>query len=132
MTVDQAAVEKFYEKYARVVDDQDFDALAELCSPDVRLVLNGEEHQGVDTFVSAYREALEPALGSRHLITNVAVDLQDGIRARTYLLVLWWSKSWTRQGVGKYEDILELADGKLRFLDKRIDLERVVEWPAGE
>ncbi|GAB7003275.1 hypothetical protein JCM18899A_07460 [Nocardioides sp. AN3] len=130
ITPDQASVEHFYERYARIVDDQDFDALATLCSPDVRLSLNGSEHHGVDKFIAVFREALEPALGSRHLITNIAVDLSNGIRARTYLLVVWWSNSWTRQGVGYYEDELAMVDGELVFVDKNISLERVVETPA--
>jgi hypothetical protein len=130
--VDLAAVEAFYERYARVCDEQDYEALAALCSPDVRLSLNGDEHHGVDTFVSIYRQALEPAAGSRHLITNIAVDLTRGIHARTYLLVIWWSDTWTRQGVGYYEDELAVLDGELVFVDKNIYLERVVETPVAQ
>lgn len=126
-TPSQAAVERFYERYARIVDDQDYEALATLCSPQVRLALNGQEYHGVDTFVDVFREALEPASGSRHLITNIAVDLSSGIRARTYLMVVWWSDSWTRQGVGYYDDELAMIDGDLVFVDKNIYLERVVE-----
>ncbi|WP_166459828.1 nuclear transport factor 2 family protein [Amycolatopsis pithecellobii] len=127
---DEAAVARFYEHYARVVDDQDYDALAALCSPDVRLILNGDEHHGAGDFVAVYREALGSAVGSRHLITNIGLDLSDGIRARTYLLVEWWSESWTRQGVGRYEDDLAWVDGQLVFAVKRIYLERVVELTA--
>ena len=131
-TTDLAAVEEFYERYARIVDGQDYEALAALCAPDVRLSLNGDVHHGVDTFVAVFREALEPAAGSRHLITNIAVDLCHGIHTRTYLLVVWWSESWTRQGVGYYEDELKMVDGKLVFADKNIYLERVVEMAAAE
>jgi hypothetical protein len=124
---DQAAVGRFYELYARVVDAQDYSGLAAMCAPDVRLILNGDEYEGVDNLVAAYRAALEPASGSRHLITNVGLDLSDGIRARTYLMVVWWSDAWTRQGVGCYDDDLAWADGKLVFAVKRIALEHVMD-----
>lgn len=127
---DEAAVARFYEHYARIVDNQDYDALAALCSPDVRLVRPGDERHGVDDFVAAYREALEPALGSRHLITNIGLDLSDGIRARTYFLVIWWSDSWTRQAVGYYEDDLASVDGQLVFVVKRIYLEHAMDLAA--
>ena len=62
--VDLAAVEAFSERYARVCDEQDYEALAALCSPEQsRLSLNGEEHHGVDTFVAIYRQALEARRG---------------------------------------------------------------------
>lgn len=128
----EIAVARFYERYARFVDAKDYDALAAMCSPDVRLVRPGDERQGVGELVAAYREALDSTLGSRHLLTNIAVDVRDGIRARAYFLVVYWSESWTRQIVGRYEDDLAWVDGQLVFVVKRIYGERVNDLPAVE
>jgi ketosteroid isomerase-like protein len=128
----RSVVEALYAAYARAVDAQDFDALAELLDPDVELVRTDGVHRGAATFAEVYREAMAATVGSRHLVTNLEVeDAGDGrLAARAYYIAISWSPDGDRMVVGAYDDEIDTSSGRARFVVKRNQVDRVVALSA--
>jgi hypothetical protein len=121
--------------YARAVDEGDIETLRQLAVPDVLLTRADGTRQGIEAFLDLYRGfAACPVLGSKHAITNVqAVPEPDGsVRALAYFQAAMFDPGeQTRLVIGQYSDSMREVDGQLRFIHKRITVERVVTIASG-
>jgi 3-phenylpropionate/cinnamic acid dioxygenase small subunit len=113
--------------YARAVDEGDLAALVRLTTDDITLTrVDGVRH-GRDAFLSVYRAFWDTRQGgSKHVITNVqAFASEDGlIRADAYFTATMFDKDETRTVYGQYHDSMRDEGGTLRFVHKRIEVER--------
>jgi SnoaL-like domain len=121
--------------YARAVDEGDIETLRQLAVPDVWLTRADGTRQGIEAFLDLYRGfAACPVLGSKHAITNVqAIPEPDGsVRALAYFQAAMFDLGeQTRLVIGQYSDSMREVDGQLRFIHKRITVERVVTIASG-
>ncbi|MET7392849.1 nuclear transport factor 2 family protein [Dactylosporangium sp. NPDC005572] len=120
--------------YARAVDEGDLDALERLAYEDVALTrVDGTRH-GRKAFLDLYRGFRDANLrGSKHVVTNVQAFPEDGgplVRARAYFAATMFDADGTRVVVGQYADTMRDDGDGLRFVHKRITVERVVPLAA--
>lgn len=126
------ACREVIEQSAIHLDGGNLDAFCELFSEDAVLVRpNGAALRGRDAIRQSY--ASRPATRiTRHLVTNVMVELLQDNHALARSYVLLWSGStddpvtdWgraahPRQVVGEFEDcLLRMADGRWRIQQRR-------------
>ena len=113
-------------RYALALDATDVEALVELLAEGVRLTRGGEESEGIDAFIEAYRPFFESRLiGSRHMITNMIVDETGpgSATVRSRFEASMFAETQTRRIIGSYIDDLVLSDGVWLFQHKRNYLE---------
>jgi 3-phenylpropionate/cinnamic acid dioxygenase small subunit len=79
--VDRHDVADLLARYARALDQRDWDALAACFVPIARYVHPGGVLEGVDAIVDRCRSALEPLTASQHLLGTVLVEI-DGDEGR--------------------------------------------------
>ncbi|HEY3262592.1 MAG TPA: nuclear transport factor 2 family protein [Pseudonocardiaceae bacterium] len=116
--------------YARAVDEGDLDTLAEIAADDVSLTRVDGTKAGKDAFVALYRAFRDsPLLGSKHVVTNVQAFPEDGglVRARAYFEATMFDPDGTRVVIGQYSDSMRDDGDGLRFVHKRIEVERVLQ-----
>lgn len=118
--------------YARAVDEGDLATLAELAGDDVSITRVDGTHHGREAFLAVYRGFRDSGLeGSKHVVTNVqAFPEGDGIRAKAYFEATLFDADGTRSVIGQYSDSMRDDGGELRFVHKRIFVERVVQLAA--
>ena len=118
--------------YARAVDDNDLDELRTLISKDIAITRVDGTHYGTEAFLDVYR-AFErsPQVGSKHVVTNVqAFPEGDGVRAHAYFEATMFDPDGTRKVIGQYSDSMRDDGDGLKFVHKRISVERVVPLSA--
>jgi len=125
-------VARLYAEYARAVDDGDLVALRAMVADDVVITRGGETFPGVEEFMAVYRGVVDAGVPCQHSVTALLVDAAEGggLRVRAYFRALFFDVGETRLVVGRYDDELVEADGRLRFAHKRNLVERVVALPA--
>ncbi len=114
-------------RYALALDTRDVEALVKLLAHGVRLTRDGEESDGIEAFVDAYRPFFETELlGSRHIITNLIVDetMPGDITVKSRFEASMFTETETTRIIGSYEDDMVLVDGLWLFQHKR----NFVEW----
>lgn len=117
---------------AACADANDADALSQLFSEDAQLLRPGAELlSGREAIRAAYAQR-SPDRISRHLLSNMRVDIESPNRARVHSQVLLWTGSRTdeqtpqgrpaqgRQLLGEFKDEL-LRDAQGRWLIQRRD-----------
>lgn len=130
--------------YGNRLDAGDFDGLEALFAGDaVFTVVPGE---GVPPLIGSrqIRETIEQRWSvvhegaqRRHVMSNIVVESVDGdvARARTVLVVYEVAKQPGAQvqvhGMGVYEDTLTLVDGRWRFRERRLTLDRTDYFAPG-
>jgi uncharacterized protein (TIGR02246 family) len=109
---------------AACIDAQDYEAFAALFLPDGELQRPGDSRlQGRAAILAAYRARPADRI-TRHVVTNMRVDLESESLARVSSLVLLWSGSLTaqpgpfgrpaqpRRVLGEFEDrLLQVGEG---------------------
>ncbi|WP_225784354.1 SgcJ/EcaC family oxidoreductase [Xenophilus sp. Marseille-Q4582] len=127
--IDRLACRTLVETSVRHVDAGDAAAFAALFAEDAVLVRpNGSRLEGRAAIQAAYAQRA-PGRLTRHLVTNVAVTLEAGGRARARSYVLLWSgatpeadpvygrRAEARQLVGEFDDeMVRDAQGEWRLL----------------
>lgn len=127
MAADRAEIVALVHEYARRLDDGDLDGVAALFEHATwRSDTTGQELRGVEEVRPVYDRVVlyDGRPRTRHLITNLVIDLDDGAptaAGRCYFTVI--------QGVvpgepihvilaGRYVDRFEKAEGGWRFADR--------------
>lgn len=80
-----------------------------------------------------YRTVFDsPSLGSRHMVANVrAEETEDGsVRVDAYFEAVFIEETGTRRILGRYQDTMVHADGRLLIAHKRNLIDWVIEGPA--
>lgn len=128
----ECRVARLYAEYARAVDDGDLAALRAMVIDDVAITRGGETFPGAEEFMAVYRGVVDAGVPCQHSVTGLLVDAaaSGGLRARAYFRALFFDVDETRLVVGRYDDELVEADGRLRFTHKRNLVERIVALPA--
>jgi 3-phenylpropionate/cinnamic acid dioxygenase small subunit len=124
---------QFLYTYARAVDEGDLDTLAAIAADDVQLTRVDGTKQGRDAFLALYRAFRDsPVLGSKHVVTNVQAFREDGdlVRVKAYFEATMFDPDGTRVVIGQYSDTLRDTGDDLRYVHKRIAVERVVNLAA--
>jgi 3-phenylpropionate/cinnamic acid dioxygenase small subunit len=116
--------------YARAVDEGDLDTLEQIAHEDVSLTrVDGTKH-GREAFLNLYRGFKDSnKLGSKHVITNVQAFPEggNGLRAKAYFAATMFDEDGTRIVIGQYDDSMRDDGDGLRYVHKRITVERVVQ-----
>jgi 3-phenylpropionate/cinnamic acid dioxygenase small subunit len=115
--------------YARAVDEGDLDTLSAIAEDDVALTrVDGTTH-GREAFLALYRGFRDSDVqGSKHVVTNVQAFGEEGglVRATAYFAATMFDPDGTRVVIGQYADSMRDGGQGLRFVHKRISVERVV------
>jgi 3-phenylpropionate/cinnamic acid dioxygenase small subunit len=117
--------------YARAVDEGDLDTLEQIAYEDVSLTrVDGTKH-GREAFLNLYRgfRDSEDKHGSKHVVTNVQAFPEDGglVRAKAYFAATMFDRDGTRVVIGQYDDSMRDDGDGLKYVHKRITVERVVQ-----
>ncbi len=120
--------------YARAVDEGDLDTLEQIAYEDVSLTrVDGTKH-GREAFLNLYRgfRDSEDKQGSKHVITNVQAFPEPGapgglVRAKAYFEATMFDSDGTRVVIGQYDDSMRDDGNGLKYVHKRITVERVVQ-----
>jgi 3-phenylpropionate/cinnamic acid dioxygenase small subunit len=121
--------------YTEHIDAADFDAIGELFEHG-KITTRGmggatEGHDAVrDLYRSTNKVHPDGTLRTRHLCTNVIVDIEESAgtaQARSSFLVLQATKDLPLQPIvaGRYRDRFERAAGKWRFVEREMSVEQV-------
>lgn len=126
---DRHAVESLLYEYARRVDAGDFDGVGELFA---HATFRSETGEGIatltgcdevtDTMRSMVRVGDDGTPGTKHLVTNVTVEIHaDTATASSYFTVLHAAGGELRTIVtGRYDDDFERARSGWRFADRLV------------
>jgi ketosteroid isomerase-like protein len=121
--------------YADAVDRADLAALRRLITDDAVLERRQGTHEGPAEFLSVYEQfaANRPEL-SRHVVTNVRVEVQDDYHAQAHAYFQAWGFNATnsRVIVGTYQDTFRRTGGTWLLCRKVINIERVLALPGAE
>jgi 3-phenylpropionate/cinnamic acid dioxygenase small subunit len=130
---DRAGIVDVCVRYARALDQRDWDLLRTCFEPDATFDYDGiEPFQGVDALVAVCRGALDPLDVSQHLLGNHAVELDgDEARSECYLHAQH-IRSGTPGGdafivAGTYRDRLQRSPDGWRITHRRL----AVSWTDG-
>ena len=130
------AISQLTHVYSTHVDERDFERLGALLAEATFSLLwtsqkiDTGEIRGREEIESFYRDYLADKPPTRHVITNLIVEADEGggrASARSYLTAIRYRPG--EAGVilsGRYEDEFELVDGAWRFRRKGV----IMELPA--
>jgi len=101
---------------ARAMDARDWEALGELCAPEVTADLGTGELRGVEAIVNLLRSFLDACGPTQHLLGNVLIEVQgDRASSRAYVsdmhLGSGVTEGQTFSTLGDYHDEWRLVDG---------------------
>ena len=131
------AISSLMFRYAECVDQADFDGLAALFAHGrIRSSSGSEQEMGMRGeaigrfYASTNRVHPDGTLRTRHLTTNVRIDVDEAAHAataRSYYLVLQATPKLPFQPIagGRYEDRFERVDGTWRFADRLIHVDQI-------
>jgi 3-phenylpropionate/cinnamic acid dioxygenase small subunit len=140
------AIESLIAAYAELVDDGDFEGVGRLLA-DATFTGGTGSVTGRDDIERMLRENVivydDGTPRTKHLITNVAIEVDEGRRAatsRSYFTALQSLPDLGLQPIvsGRYYDRFERRDGRWRFIERRVrtdlvgDLSRHLRRPAEE
>lgn len=120
---DDAAIREVLNGYCRCVDTFDDEKLLELFTEDSEWLRPEKEPLHGRAQIAAFLNARDRNVTSRHITTNIVVDLEGAEKARavSYYMVLK-SASSTMPGhafapavMGEYHDVLRLEQGRWRI-----------------
>lgn len=129
VTSDEQAIANLLAGYADRIDAGDFEGLgAMFATGTVRFPDSGDAYTGADEVGRMYAGVVQLHDGSpltKHVMTNTMIEVDDGGRratARSYFTVFQAHPELPLQPVatGRYEDELELVDGRWRFAERTI------------
>lgn len=124
-------------RYAECVDQADFDGLSRLFEHGrIRSTAGSESDVGMQGeeigrfYAATNRVHADGTLRTRHLATNVQIDIDeatDAATARSYYVVLQATEKLAFQPIagGRYEDRFERVDGRWRFADRLIHVDQI-------
>jgi 3-phenylpropionate/cinnamic acid dioxygenase small subunit len=140
------AIESLIAAYAELVDDGDFEGVGRLLA-DATFTGGTGSVTGRDDIERMLRENVivydDGTPRTKHLITNVAIEVDEGRGAatsRSYFTALQSLPDLGLQPIvsGRYYDRFERRDGRWRFIERRVrtdlvgDLSRHLRRPAEE
>ena len=137
---DEAAITTLVNSYARLLDGGDVDAVVALFEHSTwRSEPEGSIRRGPDEIRPVYEQLVAHGRTSpsKHLLTNLSIDLQPGsdtARSHCYWTVLLRGHGSGQIEVsvsGQYIDTFEKVDGDWRFTDRLITVDLTGE-PAPE
>ncbi|MEE6265273.1 MULTISPECIES: nuclear transport factor 2 family protein [Streptomyces] len=129
------AIENLIARYAELVDDGDFAGLGVLLA-DATFVGSGGPVHGRDAIEKSFRDTLivhdDGTPRTQHVVTNVAVEVDEQAHtaeARSYVTVLQALPDLPLQPIaaGRYHDRFERAEGRWRFVERRVRINLVGE-----
>lgn len=124
------AISRLIYRYARHIDDADFDALNVLFADGEITAPQMEGTIGPSTLGDYYRSInkVQPdgTLGTSHLTTNVDIDIDEAAgtaSAQSYFCVVQATLELPLQPIiaGRYHDTFRRSDGQWRFVQRIID-----------
>ena len=131
---ERLAIEDLFVRYTTALDRGDVETLVDCFTPDGALdspaVGSHAGHAAIRAFAERFAEFNRRGSQLRHVISNLAVDL-DGDRARAtcYLLNILTRDGESRLlAPGRYEcDLVKSADGRWRFQRRVVILDHPIE-----
>ncbi len=135
MTDPVLAVSNLIGRYAELIDDGDFDGVADLLADaavgngDAAALLSGREAIR-SLFTTTTRRYANGTPGTKHVTTNLIVEMDEGgesVRARSYFTVLQSVPGLPLQPIvaGRYHDKFQNLDGRWRFSERRFFIDLV-------
>ncbi|MCU4186641.1 nuclear transport factor 2 family protein [Acidiferrimicrobium sp. IK] len=129
-------------RYCRAIDDHDIDALRDVFSEDVVLIVGGDSTEGDGATQSfAGRETVAQILASlfqernwaRHVVSNEQVEERGdgGVEVRSYFNYLLAKPDTRVLGVGDYKAIMRREGDRLRIAEFSASILDEVELPRG-
>ncbi|GAB3322718.1 nuclear transport factor 2 family protein [Haliea atlantica] len=124
MTLEQLLAEReIYRavvRFARAMDERDWDALRELTTADVTADMGTGPLQGVEAIIRVIRSYLDDCGPTQHLLGNVLIDVEgDTARSRCYVsdmhLGQGGAEGKTFSTLGDYHDQWRREDGVWRM-----------------
>jgi 3-phenylpropionate/cinnamic acid dioxygenase small subunit len=121
-------VRRLLARYCQLLDDSHFPEWTELFTPDGLWVLGERQYRG-RAEMHAYMQQLRrdrPLWRTRHVCTNIVVDLVDAMQARATsnlaLIARDGDAPWRVASLGRYEDqLVRAADGATwQFSERRL------------
>jgi 3-phenylpropionate/cinnamic acid dioxygenase small subunit len=130
---DRNAIESLLFRYARYVDNCQWNELGQLFANAVITADGGTRMEGAETISNFWRETNRQyengTLNTQHVVTNLEFDEQqdDRIVVRACFTVLQATPVLPLQPIaaGRYVDTFEKVDGKWRFKSKHFDVRLV-------
>lgn len=129
-------------RYCKAIDDHDVDALREVFSDDVVLVVGGDSVEGEggtqsfagrDTVVSLLTSLFEQRRWARHLVSNELVGIADGGRVdvTSYFQYLLSRSDGRVIGIGDYHAVMKSDGEGLRICQFSASILDEVEFKDG-
>lgn len=136
--VSRYAITDVLHRYARLIDEQNFDAVADLFADDCRAEYGVRADDTLNSpaeVVNWIRTQLHGVCATSHHISNVEVEFIDAEHAATVsYLYAWHQPDGTESRptvLGRYVDRLKCEDGRWRIAHRQVLVHGVEQFPEG-